>query len=164
MVRFIALAGGIAGAASLSQFPEFSQQYLQRLAGAVDELRALVIAFDAAAQAAGISRDAALAELSGSPFKTELQTTLAGQITRFEALSASYSALRAAEPLERLALFFRFNDPDLARRTWEDFRPGLPITRDGLFCAGLGFAAGWGALILGLGGLKRLTRSKVEVA
>ena len=29
----------IAGAIALSQFPEFSQQYLQRLAGAVDELR-----------------------------------------------------------------------------------------------------------------------------
>ena len=38
MIRTLTLAGALAGAVSLSQFPEFSQQYLQRLSGAVDEL------------------------------------------------------------------------------------------------------------------------------
>ena len=41
-MRAIAVAGGLAGAAGLSQFPEFSQQYVQRLGGAVDELTAVV--------------------------------------------------------------------------------------------------------------------------
>lgn len=36
--RVLALAGGLSGAVGLSQFPEFSQQYLQRLAGQVDAL------------------------------------------------------------------------------------------------------------------------------
>ncbi|NRB05388.1 MAG: DUF2937 family protein, partial [Rhodobacteraceae bacterium] len=44
--RAIALAGGLAGGLSLSQFPEFSQQYLQRLGGAVDALAVVVTDFD----------------------------------------------------------------------------------------------------------------------
>jgi len=43
-MRILATAGGIAGAVALSQFPEFSQQYVQRLSGATDELRAVTVA------------------------------------------------------------------------------------------------------------------------
>ena len=66
MIRTLTLAGALAGAVSLSQFPEFSQQYLQRLSGAVDELRGLVLAFDATAGAAGPAAGAA-ASAGASP-------------------------------------------------------------------------------------------------
>ncbi len=33
LLRAITLAGGIVGAAGMSQFPEYSQQYVQRLGG-----------------------------------------------------------------------------------------------------------------------------------
>jgi len=33
LLRAVTFAGGLAGAVGLSQFPEFSQQYTQRLAG-----------------------------------------------------------------------------------------------------------------------------------
>ena len=36
ILRVLAVAAGLAGAGTLSQFPEFSQQYVQRLGGAVD--------------------------------------------------------------------------------------------------------------------------------
>ncbi|MDF0600326.1 DUF2937 family protein [Psychromarinibacter sp. C21-152] len=154
MIRTLALAGGIAGAVALSQFPEFSQQYLQRLSGAVDELRAIVLDFDATAARAGMTREEALADLSGSAFQSELQATLAGRITRYEDLAADYAALREAEPLQRLAQVHRFADADLARRTWADFRPAVPVTADGMLFAGIGFGAGWlgVALLLGLAG------------
>lgn len=148
MIRTLCMAGGIASAVGFSQFPEFSQQYLQRLSGAVDELRAIVLAFDATAASAGLTREEALADLDGSTFQSDLQAALAGQIQRYEDLSADYSALRKAEPLQRLAQVYRFNDPDLARRTWEDFRPAVPASTDGLIFAGIGFAGGW--LLLGL--------------
>lgn len=159
MLRLLTLAAGFAGAFSLSQFPEYSQQYMQRLAGAVDELRAIVVAFDATAAAANLTREEALADLSATPFQTELQAALAGQITRYETLAADYHALRAAEPMQRLAQVYRFTDTDLARRTWEDFRPAVPASTDGLICAALGFLLGWG-LLSALGGLLRsaLTR------
>jgi len=164
MLRLLALAGGFAGAVGLSQFPEFSQQYLQRLSGAVDELRAIVLSFDTAAAAAGLTRAAALQELSGTPFQTELQTTIAGQITRYEALSADYTALSEAEPIGRLAQVYRFTDPDLAQRTWDMFRPALPVTKDGLLCAGLGFLGGWAFVSLVFGGLARLLRRRPAMA
>ena len=57
--KVLALAGGVAGAAGLSQYPEFSQQYIQRLAGQVDALTVVVADFDRSALANGLSRAAA---------------------------------------------------------------------------------------------------------
>ena len=62
IARVLALLGGLAGGASLSQFPEYSQQYIQRLAGAVDELTLFVTEFDADAASVGLSWDEALQE------------------------------------------------------------------------------------------------------
>ncbi|MEF2547859.1 DUF2937 family protein [Aurantimonas sp. E1-2-R+4] len=49
-----------------SQSVEFTQQYLQRLGGAVDEIEMVVARFDAGAARAGVSRDAALKRLRGN--------------------------------------------------------------------------------------------------
>ena len=51
ILRALTLAGGLTGAAVSSQFPEFSQQYTQRLGGAVDALAVVVADFDAMALA-----------------------------------------------------------------------------------------------------------------
>ena len=143
MIRALAMAGGLAGAVGLSQFPEFSQQYLQRLSGAVDELRGITVAFDLSAKVAGLTRDEALAKIGGSSFEEDLRDTIGGKIKRYERLNADYQSLSGAEPLARLAQAWRFRDSDLARRTWDDFRPAVPATTDGLICAGIGFAGGW---------------------
>ena len=137
------MAGGIAGAVVFSQLPEFSQQYLQRLAGAVDELRLVTAAFDLTAQAAGLSREEALAQIGGSRFAEDLRGNIASNISRFERLQADYQALAGVDPLSRLARFWHFRDVDLARRTWEDFRPAVPVSADGAIFAGIGFGAGW---------------------
>jgi hypothetical protein len=39
MRRSLSLLGGLGLGLALSQFPEYAQQYTQRLGGAVDELR-----------------------------------------------------------------------------------------------------------------------------
>ena len=145
-MRMLAMAGGVAGAVALSQFPAFSQQYLQRLAGAVDELRVVATAVDTSARAAGQSRDAALDQLRGTAFGNDLSDTLSGQLARHDRLSRDYAALRGAPPLERLAQVWRFSDPELVRRTWDDFRPAMPVSGDGLICAGIGYGAGWLAI------------------
>lgn len=158
MIRSIAMAGGLAGAVALSQFPEFSQQYMQRLSGAVDELAVIVFAVDATAQGAGMTREEALAELSATEFQSGLRDTLAERIARYERLSADYEALNGTEPLARLAQLWRFSDPDLLSRTWAAYRPAVPVTADGLIAAGIGFGLGWlavGGLLAGLGRLFR---------
>jgi hypothetical protein len=142
-MRILALAGGIAGAVALSQFPEFSQQYVQRLSGAVDELRAVTFAFDTTARVAGLSREEALDKMGGSDFTDSLRDDMRARIYRYERLNADYQALAAAAPLERLARFYRIRDADLARRTWDDYQPAVPVTAEGLTSAGIGFAGGW---------------------
>ncbi len=152
MIRILGMAGGIAGAVALSQFPEFSQQYMQRLSGAVDELRAVTAAFDLTASLSGLERDEALAKIGGSQFEDDLRKNMSASITRYERLNADYNILAGTEPLARLASAWRFRDVELASRTWDDFRPAVPVTSDGLICAGIGYGGGWllVSLILGL--------------
>lgn len=163
MIRTLTLAGALAMALGLSQFPAFSQQYIQRLSGAVDELRGMVVAFDHAATSAGLTRQEALARLQGDAFQDNLRSSLAGSIARYDRLKSDYDSLRGQGALARLTQPWSFRDAELARRAWADFRPALPVTADGLICAGVGFGAGWlvmSGLFAGLGRiLRRRTRA-----
>ncbi|WP_220089905.1 DUF2937 family protein, partial [Pseudomonas aeruginosa] len=77
---------------------------MQRLAGAVDELAVVVEDFDRSAEAAGLTRYQALDELTGTAFLNARNADMTRTLTRFEALSADLTLLRAAGPLERLLL------------------------------------------------------------
>ncbi|MEL7114272.1 MAG: DUF2937 family protein [Pseudomonadota bacterium] len=159
MIRILAFIGGLAGGVGLSQFPEYSQQYLQRLAGAVDELHIIVANFDADAERSQLTRDEALATYANAGgFLAEQGEARAEEIRRFEVLRGDYAALREAEPLQRLAQVYRLADTELASRTWDDFRPAVPVTMDGFICAGIGFAAVWVTIMLALVGIVRLFR------
>ena len=161
-MRILALAGGIAGAVALSQFPEFSQQYVQRLSGAADELRAVTFAFDTAARVGGFTREEALGELRGTGFGDQFSDDMRTRIYRYERLNADYQALASAQPLQRLARVWRIRDPELVQRTWDDFQPAVPVTSEGLIFAGIGYAGGWLLVTLVLGllfGRRRLRRA-----
>ncbi len=161
-MRILAMAGGIAGAVALSQFPEFSQQYVQRLSGAADELRAVTLAFDTAARVGGFTREDALAELRGTGFGDQFSDDMRARIYRYERLNADYQALASAAPLQRLARVWRIRDPELVQRTWDDFKPAVPMTTEGLIFAGIGYAGGWLLVTLVLGflfGRRRLRRA-----
>ena len=149
MLRILAMIGGVSGAAGLSQFPEFSQQYLQRLAGKVDALTAVVADFDASADENGLSRDAALAELSGTPFLEDRQNDLRRSFADHARLSSDLAQLRAASPLQRLTMPQRLDDLETLQAAWADFRPAIPATLDGAVTAGIGYISGWG-LVAGL--------------
>lgn len=149
MLRILAILGGVAGAASLSQFPEFSQQYLQRLAGQVDALGQVVTAFDATAARNGLTREAALAEMTGTQFLNDRHNDLQQTFARYDRLSANLTALRQATPLARLAMPQRLADPQTLSATWADFRPAMPVTVDGGLCALGGYLGGW-AVVAGL--------------
>ncbi len=150
-MRVLALAGGLAGAVALSQYPEYSQQYVQRLSGAVDELGAVTFAFDTSAKVAGLTRDEALEQMQGSAFGDSFSGDMRSRINRYERLNSDYLALSGALPLERLARFYHISDPELARRTWDDFQPAVPVTPEGLIAAGIGFVTGWSVIAIGLG-------------
>ncbi len=138
-MRVLVVFAGIMGAASLAQFPEFSQQYLQRLAGKVDGLRAVTQQFDATAAASGLSREGALRQLSGSELLEAQQADMRASFVLEQQLSADLEALRAATPVQRLAMPRAFRDEALLEATYADYRPAMPTTLDGAICAGIGY-------------------------
>lgn len=145
--RVLVLIGGLAGATSFSQFPEFSQQYVQRLGGAVDALSEVVAAFDRDAAREGLSRSEALVDLAqAGGFGARRAETMAATITRRDRLADDLAALREIGPFTRASVATRFTDSEIARRTWDDFRPALPLTFEGAVFGGAGFLAGAGLL------------------
>lgn len=154
--RAMILAGGLAGAAGMSQFPEFSQQYVQRLGGAVDELARVAADFDASAAALGLSRAAALEQMRGTDFVAARRADMERTFARHDQLSADLAALRGAGPFSRAYLAGHLADSDLAARTWADFRPALPLTFEGMSFAAVGALAGWSAVAVLLALLRGL--------
>ena len=150
--RAIALAGGLAGGLSLSQFPEFSQQYLQRLGGAVDALAVVVADFDASAKAEGLTREAALEQMTGTAFLDRRRTDMERTFARFDRLTADRQALLGMTAMERALNVNRMADPEVARAVWQDFEPAVPASTTGAAFAGAGFFGGW----LSLGALMGL--------
>jgi hypothetical protein len=149
ILRTLAVAGGLVGGAGLAQFPEYAQQYVQRLAGAVDELQGVVADFDRSAQREGLTRDAALLAMTGNDFVERRRTDMSRTISRADRLAGDLALVRDASALRRLTAAPRFADPEIARRALADFKPAVPLTVEGLGFAGGGFLAGW-ALIAGL--------------
>ena len=143
MWRILAIMGGVSGAVALSQFPEFSQQYLQRLAGKVDALAQVAAQFDATAAAHGMTREAALVGMAGTPLLVDQQADQRAVFARGAALADNLAVLRAASPLARLTMPQRFGDSETLAATYADFRPAVPATSEGAVTAGIGYAGGW---------------------
>ncbi|QBF32837.1 DUF2937 family protein [Thalassococcus sp. S3] len=156
MIRALTLAGGIAGATLLSQFPTFSQQYVQRLGGAVDALSDVVADFDASARAVGLSRTAALEQMQGSVFVERRRADMERTIRRYDRLSADLAVLRPLGDGGRLLEIRRFADPQLVEATWSAYRPAVPATFDGVLFVLAGF--GGGAAVISV--LRRLFRRR----
>ncbi|MHA6299883.1 DUF2937 family protein [Devosia sp. CAU 1758] len=154
MRRLIAGTGGLALAIILSQFPEYAQQYTQRLGGAVDELRVITEEFDRAATEGGLDRQAALERytISNDDFLAGRGTSMTATFARYERLSQTLAQIRGAGPLDRLQSLPAFVDTDIGRRTLENYRPAVPVTMEGILYAGAGFILGY----LMFSGLARL--------
>lgn len=143
--RFIALGAAIFGGIVTSQAPELTQQYRQRIGGALDELRILVEAFDDQASKNALDREKALGIYAAStePFLREQGATMRSAITRFETLKAQDEALASTAPILKPFVLLRDADSAVLGSTWRDFIPAVPVSVPGLTWAVIGFAAGW---------------------
>ena len=146
ILRSLTLAGGIAGAAVTSQFPEFSQQYTQRLGGAVDALAEVVADFDASAAAVGMDRAAALSQMQGTEFLQRRQSDMTETFARFGRLSADLAALDGQGPFMRAYNLPRLRDAQIAQAAWTAYQPAVPLNFAGGSFAVLGFVLGSAAL------------------
>jgi hypothetical protein len=153
--RVVAIAVGVVCGLGLAQFPEFAQQYSQRLGGRLDELRGFVERFDADAARAGLTREQGLAEFEkpGSSFLKDRGADAAFMIRRFAAFDTAKRALDTAAPFERLLVFVRTYDREVGQAAYADFRPAVPATLEGAVHAGAGFLGGvaLSTLAFGLG-------------
>ena len=143
MIRVLCLVGGLTGAAGLSQFPEFSQQYLQRLAGQVDELTRQVVAFDQAALADGLGREEMLQAMAETPLVAAQEQMWRRSFARHARLSENLMILREASLIARLTMPQRMADRATVQAVWADFTPAVPLGVAGLAATFVGFVAGW---------------------
>ncbi|ASM71507.1 MULTISPECIES: DUF2937 family protein [Roseobacteraceae] len=152
IVRTLTLVAALTAGAATSQFPEFSQQYAQRLGGAVDALAEVVADFDASAQAEGLTRVAALNQMQGTPFIDRRRADMIRTFARYDKLRADLAALDTAGPFMRAYHATRMTDPEVARAAWAAFQPALPLTFAGGIFAGVGFIT----MLLAIGILRLL--------
>lgn len=158
MTGLLRLILALGFAVALSQFPAFSDQYVQRLGGQADALQKVAAEFDASADRAGLTRQAALEELAGTQFLDSHGQDMGRVFTRLARIESDLGLLRSASALERIALPHRMCDAETLAATWGDFRPALPLTAAGFWATGLGFLLGW--MIGGL--LARLFRREEQ--
>jgi hypothetical protein len=123
----------VLGAVIFSQWPEFMQQYLQRLGGHLDEARRELTRFQAAAGQAGLSLDQWVQATAGSgdPAVSRLGQVVRETSARVATLSTDEAAIRHASAVARPFVFLRHADPSIVRATWEIFRPAVPTTVEG---------------------------------
>jgi len=146
----------IAGAAGLSQFPEFFRQYVQRLGGRFDQAAVQEERIVAAAREHGLATQDYVQRLltnTDAVARSEGHNVLAA-LGDAERLRGAYQALVGANPLERPVVWLRHFDDSVARATLDQFVPALPLSVEAIMYAGIGMVIG---LII-LSGLERGSR------
>jgi len=161
--RLVNGAAGLAGAGAFAQFPEFYQQYLQRLGGRLDQLALDLDRLLRDAVTLGRSLEAYLQELfaSGTLAARQAAKRELERVDDAESLRAAYDALANAGPFERPFVFLRHFDPALAGDTASIFTPAIPTSLEGGLYAALGLLVGLG-LAAGSGAGVRRARARLH--
>src|SRR5262245_54485376 len=123
----------VVGAVTFSQFPEFVQQYQQRLGGRLDEARHQLQQFETTARQAGLSLTDFIGRTNATtdPAVARLGGVMTSTRERVAALEHAQSALHSASIVERPFVFLRSLDTEIARGTWSIFKPAVPTTAEG---------------------------------
>lgn len=134
----------IAGAAGLSQFPEYYRQYLQRIGGRLDQALVQEGRIAAAAREHGLAVSDYVQRLLSNtdPVARSEGANVSAALADVERLRVAHDALRAAGPFERPVAFARHFDESIARSTLDQFVPAVPISPEGLAYAAVGMLVG----------------------
>ncbi len=150
LYRILVIAIGLACGLAASQVPEFVQQYTQRLGGHLDALVQQLTELDERAADAGLDRNAYVAALrrSDDPNAVREGNYLATLPARLDRVETAYLGIRTAPSWSRGITFFRYYEPNVADAAWQDFRPAIPASMEGVGYGGAGFVLGWAILTL----------------
>jgi len=143
--NFLPILMGLTMAGGLSQFPEFSQQYTQRVGGAYFEIRELATDFRDDAASNGKTVEQAIGEYysAESQFFHDRGARIETVIEREDYLAQHYNALTLGSGFDQLLEFARSRDLQIASDTLGIYKPALPLTLVGGAHAGLGFVMGF---------------------
>ncbi len=138
--KSLTLACALGGAAAVSQLPEFSQQYRQRLGGAIQELKTVVSDFDKDAEKSGLDRDGALSQLlsSAEQLPRDRGASMKKTIIRYTNLSAQQAAMEISQPVARPLVLLQGPDRKMLEDTWKIYKPAVPLDFPGVAWGGLG--------------------------
>jgi hypothetical protein len=162
IVRIVAFGLGIFGGIVASQGPEYSQQYRQRLGGAIDELQRVIARFDADAGNNNETQETAIARLRSNSDSLVSRQGVAMQanVERVARLQPHREAMMQAGPFARIALMLRDGDQDVMEAAYRDFEPAVPVTEEGLLSTAIGFIAVWGGVLLLAGFVRSFFRKR----
>ncbi len=146
LALFFAMILGVVGA----QFPEYAQQYRQRLGGAIDELNTIIGRFDADAAQNGLSESEGITRLQHNPdvFVQGRGDQMTEIVMRRDKLQRQSQIYADSGSVKRVWELATQADPYIAWRAYQTFEPGIPVTTEGILSAVIGFAVGWGLIRL----------------
>ncbi len=116
---------GAVGGMGLSQAPAFTQAYLQRLGGHLDEARHTL---------AMVERGEWLQRL-GVEDRGQAVEDFAARVAELE---QAFYAITQSPPLLQPLVMLQHSDNDIARRAWEHFTPAVPVDAPSLVYTGIG--------------------------
>lgn len=122
-------------ASLLSQFPSFSDQYVERLGAEAAVLADQVKDFDKGIRTASASDDTAIIDRMRAHMKQET--------ARLETTRDDLEALSQSGPVARILDIDHMANLALLRENWLRFEPRLPVSNAGLVLAAMGFVLGW---------------------
>lgn len=156
--KTVTIASAMAGLAVFSQAPEFAQQYRQRIGGAVDELKTVVMDFDKDAGNSQLSREQALDQMTSSAERLthDRGDSMTRTVGRFERLNEQQKWLENSHPLTRPLLVLKNLDRPLFENAWHAYEPAVPLTSSGFMYGGLGALLAMLLARMGIGGSRRL--------
>lgn len=140
--RFFVVFGAFLG----SQFPQFMQQYNQRLSGHVEELRRTLLHLEEVAAKSGISLQVYIKKFSDQP---DLDISRQGSfmqdlVLRFEDLQYSLTTLNESTVWSRPYFFIKNFQLDIGKATFHYYSPGLSFDAEACMYVLMGGFLGWG--------------------
>ncbi len=135
----------VAGAFFGSQIPQFMQQYSQRLAGHVAELRQLIDQLTRVAAHSNKSLEEYIQKflVSNDADFSHQGHFMQGMVNRWEELNGALLHLTQSSAWTRPLVFMKDLQTDIAHSTFASFQPGINFTAEGLCYAGIGSLMGW---------------------
>ncbi len=158
--RILTGVGALFGGALFSQFPEFYQQYLQRLGGRLDQAVQRTEEITADARQRGLTVPDYIQRFLDSEQHALEGGRMHESFATAERLREALEVLTQAEPWRRAAVFWEHYDGSVAESTYAIFTPALPLTLEGLAYASVGALASVALIVGGRKSARSLNRRR----